>query len=107
MIARASAAHGSCFARALAAERAPAAQGEQRGLERQGGGDRDERDEQPREAEGPDERHRHEEEEREPDRNREAGEDDRASRTRDRAHDGGVGRVALRELLAKPAHDEQ
>jgi hypothetical protein len=91
----------------LTAKRAPAAEREERRLQRQRGGDRDERDQQAGEAERPDERHGHEEEERQADRDRGPGEDNRAACARHSSYDRRIRGVVLREFLAEAADDQQ
>ena len=81
--------------------------GEQDGLQGRYAYQRDERHEQPAEAQGADERHRDEQERPQADRDGEPGERDGPARRLHRADDRVVARAPECELRAVPVHDEQ
>ena len=86
---------------------APPVEREQRRLQRCGGEDRHERDQEATDAHRAHERHRHEQEQRETDRDRGPGEHDRAAGGGHRPEDCVVGLAAARELFTEPIDDEE
>ncbi len=80
---------------------------EQHRLERDRAHDRDDRDQEARDAEHPDERERHRHEQREAERDGDPGEDDRSAGGLHRAYDRVVDLVAGGELLAEAVDDQE
>ena len=91
----------------LAGGPAPAVEGKQRRLQRQGGGDRHDRDQKARDTHHPHEGQRHRDQQREAERDRDAGEHDCASGRLHRPDDRVVLCKTGGELLAKPVDDQE